>query len=409
MTQLHHFLTRRICFVLTFISVLLAFHASSAASNKENFRGIKIRIKADDAPDSQAVEEIYLYSKSYALVIGIDNYHNGWPRLSNAVADAAKVAEGLTEKGFEVTFKKNLSSKELKVVFEEFFILKSEDSQARLFVWFAGHGHTLDGNGFLVPNDAPSPTAKAARFKYMALSMRRFGEFMRLANFRHTLVVFDCCFAGTIFETLRSTPPPTITPMIKYPVRQFLTSGDSNQSVSDNGLFAKLFLRAIKNQEGADLNSDGYLTGTELGYFMSDRITKLTNARQTPRCGKLLDEDYDRGDFVFLLPPKVSQKNPHPQPKINLFVNKTPKNAIINLQNIEENFYQGIALPTGKYLIEVKAEGYINRDQWVTLESGGQKHVDIKLERIPSPAPAHNASTTPSAKKAVRNLPPISF
>nr|VFK20149.1 MAG: Caspase domain-containing protein [Candidatus Kentron sp. LFY] len=244
-----------------------------------------------------------LYGASHALVIGIDAYDSGWPRLSNAVRDAELVAEALEGQGFSVTLEKDLDSGALKDAFERFFTFKGQDPQARLLVWFAGHGHTLDGEGFLVPADAPHPK-KVARFKYKALSLRRFGEFVRLARAKHALGVFDSCFAGTVFTTQRTRPPPAITHATTLPVRQYVSSGDENQEVSDDGRFRKLFIRALEGKaSNADANRDGYLTGSELGMFLSDRITNLTHARQTPRYGKLRDEDWDRGDFVFVTKP----------------------------------------------------------------------------------------------------------
>ena len=249
-------------------------------------------------------EEVRLYGASYALVIGIDTYTGGgWPRLSNAVKDAELVATELRKRGFDVTFETDLKSAELKSAFEEFFILKGTDPTARLFVWFAGHGHTIEDEGYLVPADAPSPETNKALFKLKALNMRRFGEYVREAESKHAFAVFDACFAGTIFSTQRSRPPPAITHATTMPVRQFLTSGDANQKVSDDGKFRKLFLRALRGEEKrADANGDGYVTATEIGLFLQDRVTNLTRTRQTPRYGKLNDEDYDLGDFVFAMP-----------------------------------------------------------------------------------------------------------
>ena len=448
-------------------------------------RGIKVRIKAQDKVGAPVEEEVDLYSKSYALVIGNDNYSMGWPRLSNAITDAKDVAEDLQKRGFDVTLKTDLTSKELKEVFEEFFIFKGDDPDARLFVWFAGHGHTIDGNGFLVPVDAPSPE-DGARFKYMALSMQRFGEFVRLAKSKHTLAVFDSCFAGTIFSTSRSRPPAAITRLTTFPVRQFLTSGDSDQTVSDDGRFRKLFLRAIDGEDEADFNHDGYVTGTELGLFISNRVTDLTNAKQTPRYGKFLDEDFDRGDFVFALPQKeviplkstvsiqsnvsganvlldgkyightdlrtavvspgkhqlkIEKKgfrthsqstlfkegremtlyinliaNPPPKPpepvalpKANLYVASNPSDATVRIENSDEEFYQGIALPPGKYLIVVEAEGHKTRNRWVTLKSGKKEYVNVELEWNEPPASAAENQPPPKQKTKSRTLPPISF
>lgn len=286
-------------FTLT-IAVIFSFLWISSTLATSETRGIRVKLLTKESPGAPVAEEVNLYDSSYALVIGIDNYTQGWPRLSNAVRDAKLVAEELRRKGFEVTLKTNLKSNELEQVFKEFFIIKGDNTQARLFVWFAGHGHTLDGEGFLVPADAPRPD-KGIQFRLKALSMRRFGEYVRLAQAKHAFAVFDSCFSGTIFTTQRSSPPIAITRVTALPVRQFLSSGDAQQQVSDDGMFRKLFIRAIRGEERADANGDGYLTGSELGLFLTDRMTNLTRGAQTPRYGKLRDPDYDRGDFVFLL------------------------------------------------------------------------------------------------------------
>ena len=286
-------------FTLT-VAVIFSFLWISSTLAASETRGIRIKLRTKESPGAPVAEEVNLYGSSYALVIGIDNYNQGWPRLSNAVRDAKLVAEELRRKGFEVTLKTNLKSKELEQVFKEFFIIKGDNTPARLFVWFAGHGHTLNGEGFLVPADAPR-TDKGAQFRLKALSMRRFGEYVRLAQSKHVFAVFDSCFSGTIFTTQRSSPPIAVTRATTLPVRQFLSSGDAHQQVSDDGMFRKLFVRAIRGEERADANGDGYLTGSELGLFLTDRMINLTRSAQSPRYGKLRDPDYDRGDFVFLL------------------------------------------------------------------------------------------------------------
>ncbi|MGA1105021.1 MAG: hypothetical protein ACO3T7_15465, partial [Pseudomonadales bacterium] len=88
-------------------------------------------------------------------------------------------------------------------------------------------------------------------------------------------------------------------------MRQFLTSGDADQTVSDDGQFRELFVRAILGEEPADANGDGYLTASEIGMYLGDRITNLTESAQTPRYGKLRDKDFDRGDFVFVIDPNL--------------------------------------------------------------------------------------------------------
>ncbi|MFT7133358.1 MAG: hypothetical protein ACI81O_002074 [Cyclobacteriaceae bacterium] len=275
---------------------LASWQALSAAK-----RGISVNVKASEAANAPTTETVELYGRSYALVIGNDDYVNGWPKLSNAVKDAELITEALEARGFEVELHKNLNSDELNTVFKKFFILKGDDPNARLFIWFAGHGATVGGEGYLIPVDAPVPS-KGAAFKYSSVALRDFGTYMRQAVSKHAYAVFDSCFAGTVFTSQRALPSSAITRATAMPVRQFLTSGDVDQTVSDDGAFRELFIRAINGDERSDANSDGYVTASELGMFLGDRVTNLTQSLQTPRYGKLRDKDFDRGDFVFVLP-----------------------------------------------------------------------------------------------------------
>jgi TPR repeat protein len=276
--------------------VLLVIPAANAAS-----RGITVQLRASEAKNAAVTGEYQMYNESYALVVGIDEYTQGWPRLSNAVKDAELIAAALEEKGFDVELHRNLGSDALMQVFKRFFILKGENPDARLFVWFAGHGATVDGEGYLVPADAPI-ISEGASFKFSSLALRDFGTYMRQSSSKHVYAVFDSCFAGTVFSAQRAMPPAAITRATTLPVRQFLTSGDADQTVSDDGQFRDLFIRAIRGEERSDANGDGYLTASELGMYLGDRVTNLTESAQTPRYGKLRDRDFDRGDFVFALP-----------------------------------------------------------------------------------------------------------
>ena len=275
-------------------------HPSEAAT-----RGLSLEIKASEAPNAPTVETVNLYTRSYALVIGINDYGRGWQRLSKAVSDARRVSKALEKHGFDVTLRTDLKSNDLAATLKNFFIKKGRDPDARLFVWFAGHGATVDGEGYLIPTDGAAPSDEVG-FLEKSLSLRDFGKFARYAKSKHVFSVFDACFAGTIFNVARSRTPPAITRVTTEPVRQFLSSGDAGQEVSDNGEFASMFIEALEGRSRADANADGYLTGTEIGENLTYRMTNVTNNRQTPRSGKLRSAKFDRGDFVFRLGGDVS-------------------------------------------------------------------------------------------------------
>lgn len=245
-----------------------------------------------------------LYRSSHALVIGNDDYRGGpreWSRLGKAVSDAQIVRDALDRHGFNVSFLSNLPSAELKAAIRNFFIKNGSDKDARLFVWFAGHGHTAHGEGYLVPVDAPHPD-QDVEFRLSAVSMREVAGWMREARSKHILAVFDSCFSGSIFRATRNTQVPSaaILHYAQHPIRQIITSGSAQQEVLDDGFFAQTFVRAIMGQDPtADQQRDGYVTGHELATFMRHKITDRNGGRQSPQYGEIADNDSERGDFVF--------------------------------------------------------------------------------------------------------------
>jgi formylglycine-generating enzyme required for sulfatase activity len=286
--------------VLAALSVAVLWLVALTQPSEAATRGLALEIKASEAPNAPTVETVNLYTKSYALVIGINDYDRGWQRLSKAVSDARRVAKALEKHGFDVTLRTDLKSDDLAATLKDFFIDRGRDPNARLFVWFAGHGATVDGEGYLIPTDGAALTDEKG-FLRKAISLRDFGKFARYAKSKHVFSVFDACFAGTIFNVARSRTPPAITRVTTEPVRQFLSSGDAGQEVSDNGEFASMFIEALEGRSRADANADGYLTGSEIGENLTYRMTNVTNNRQTPRSGKLRSAKFDRGDFVFSL------------------------------------------------------------------------------------------------------------
>ena len=90
--------------VLLLLAGAISAHAAS--------RGLRVELRQSEATGAASAGSVQLYQKSYALVIGIDAYKGGWPRLSNAVRDAKAVAGVLRLRGFDVTLKTNLDATE---------------------------------------------------------------------------------------------------------------------------------------------------------------------------------------------------------------------------------------------------------------------------------------------------------
>ena len=86
---------KRLVFIIA--SLLLIIVSFSPSDAKE--RGIEVKFHQNELPGSPIIGDTEMYKNSYALVIGINNYTQGWPRLSEAVHDAELVADTLRKKG----------------------------------------------------------------------------------------------------------------------------------------------------------------------------------------------------------------------------------------------------------------------------------------------------------------------
>src|SRR6266699_2525050 len=188
----------------------------------------------------------------------------------------------------------------------------------RLLFYYAGSGYTAkpayalnnqeDWMGYLVARDAPLPTVDPEGFRRHALSMERFASLAREIQAKHALFLFDTCFSGAIaFALARSrlaSPSDNtnleITSQTIEHVRQFISAGTADQKAPDVSLFRRFFVEALEGDTEADRNGDGYVTGSELGQFLQEKVTIASQGTQTPQYGKMSDPRLNRGEFVFI-------------------------------------------------------------------------------------------------------------
>ena len=259
-------------------------------------RGIKVSIK-----DPQG-ENISLYSNSYALVIGASDYKRGWPQLRGVIDDVEAVKSSLEKNGFTVEVVTDPDKNELTSSIENFINKYGMEVDNRLLFYFAGHGYTSKSSygedmGYIVPVDAPNPNMDSKGFFAKSVDMQIIEVYAKHIQSKHALFVFDSCFSGSIFALSRAIPQ-SISSKTAQPVRQFITSGGADEQVPDKSVFAKQFVSGISGE--ADLNNDGYVTGSELGQFLQDTVINYTRGSQNPQYGKIRNPKLDRGDFVFV-------------------------------------------------------------------------------------------------------------
>ncbi|MEC7640963.1 MAG: caspase family protein [Nitrospinota bacterium] len=248
--------------------------------------------------------QIGLYRESYALLIGVSDYSGRWPSLPGVGEDLEAVQSVLQRMGFAVFKVLNPNRNELNDSIDSFINNYGLERDNRLLLYFAGHGHTITpkygGNemGYIVPRDAPNPSRDEKGFLRLAMSMQNIEVYARNIQSKHALFLFDSCFSGSIFSLGRATPQ-IINLKTSQPVRQFITAGRAHQTVPDQSIFRRQFVKAL-NGDG-DLNQDFFVTVSELGQYLEDTVTNYSRGSQTPQYGKLRDPALDRGDFVFSL------------------------------------------------------------------------------------------------------------
>jgi hypothetical protein len=298
-TKRNFYLTRGLLIGVVSVAALLSW---SAATGQERGQTVRLRIGA-----ATTGQEIELYGASYALVIGVSDYTNGWSDLPGVREDLPVVKAALEKHGFRVTTVPNPTRRQFDDAVSHFIGAYGQRRDNRLLIYFAGHGHTLktqDGRrqlGYIVPADAPVPKANdTGEFKRFAVSMNEINNYAEQIEAIHALFVFDSCFAGTIFKSRSGGVPEAITDKIAQPVRQFITAGNERQSVPDYSYFRRAFVAALDG--AADDNRDGFVTGTELGEYLHRVVSNYTKRAQTPQHGKINNPDLNEGDLVFVAP-----------------------------------------------------------------------------------------------------------
>lgn len=245
------------------------------------------------------------YETSRALVIGINKYKNS-PPLEYAVNDAKEIRDVLIEElGFEdenITYLVDEEASRANIL-KQFLRFSCSDVKVddRLFVFFAGHGHTRTGFksevGFLVPYDADMDDAS---------TFIRWDEFTRNAELiraKHILFVMDACYGGLAVQRDSSVGSSRfLKDMYQRRSRQVITAGKANETVADSGgplpnhsVFTGYFIQGIR---GDAANEHGVITANSLMSYVYTKVSSDINSEQTPHYGQF-DGD---GDFIISTP-----------------------------------------------------------------------------------------------------------
>jgi hypothetical protein len=205
---------------------------------------------------------------------------------------------------------------------------------------------------------------------------------------QQALFVFDSCFSGTILQQRGSgAEPALITQLRNRPVRMFITAGNAGETVPARSDFAPAFAAAL-NEGLADLNKDGYTTGTELGMYLQNYLSRF--GRQTPWYGKINDPALAAGDFVFRSGRKSESPPMDEGPRLaRLNVTSSPAGASVfvdgRLLGITPVVLTDVT--AGVRRVQLRADGFESRSWSLDLSAGDSRSLDADLTPVRRSAP----------------------
>ncbi len=241
-----------------------------------------------------------LYYRSWAVVVGIENYLVA-PKVPGASESAHAVAVALRGLGFDEVIElqdKDASFKRLMQILND-YLPRKVGRQDRVVIFFAGHaGITQDFQskelGYLVPWDAQlTNTNKIVTFDHLK-------EFSRRSASKHMLLLFDANIRG--WEV--SAPQPLslegrLSPEDDTEKRavQVLTAAEKAETVghvSGQSVFAEAVVAGLKG--AADLNQNGWVMASELAEHVKQEVEAGTKGAQHPQFVQLEGD----GDVVLV-------------------------------------------------------------------------------------------------------------
>jgi uncharacterized caspase-like protein/galactitol-specific phosphotransferase system IIB component len=253
------------------------------------------------------------YEKQFAIVIGIDKYHNEQlETLQNAVNDARAISNMLKKFGFEVLELYNQQATKRNIIDAISQISRQTKNNDSHIFYFAGHGKgfTLENRervGYILPYDTKLSIYENDIIAYddEAIPLSTIKKYAKNMKAKHIALIFDSCFSGLAMkrgiELAKKNNMEYYNDLLSRKAINILTAGD-DQPVSDgtgHSPFTRALLQGL-DQKGIDIiDRDGYVTFSQMATYVKEKVEKATGRRQRPQFDNLSFED---GDFVFMLP-----------------------------------------------------------------------------------------------------------
>ncbi|MEE2858326.1 MAG: caspase family protein [Candidatus Neomarinimicrobiota bacterium] len=248
-----------------------------------------------------------IYDESWALLIGINEYQNV-PPLNYAVNDAVAVKDmliesyGFKEENIILIIDEEATKTNIIQGFSD--ILTNAKERDRVVVFYAGHGDTYKlpsggDMGYLIPVDGDLDNLYVS-----SIPMKSVYDIADMSYAKHIMYLVDACYGGLTLNTRglkKAITPEYLKRMTRERGRQVITAGGKDEEVIEkpewgHSAFTRNLLKGLGDGL-ADENSDGVITGDELGGFIKNRVVVDVDGAHTPQKGRI---GSDMGEFVFI-------------------------------------------------------------------------------------------------------------
>ncbi len=184
-----------------------------------------------------------------ALIIGNDTYEFV-ARLQNARADAEAMAKSLSDLGYNITFKTDLSDKGMRATIRQF--KESVNSGDEVLFFYAGHGLQLGGTNYILPTDIKGESED--QVKDEAMQLQRLLDDMSEKKAKFTLALIDACRDNPFPRRGRAIGGRGLAPTTAASGQMIIFSAGFGQQALDkvgpgdrspNGLFTRILLEEM--------------------------------------------------------------------------------------------------------------------------------------------------------------------
>ncbi|MBL7876654.1 MAG: caspase family protein [Cyclobacteriaceae bacterium] len=234
--------------------------------------------------------------KNRALIMGVSKYKHegiGLQSLDNPTKDAQLLYDMLTANytfdPADIILLKDPTRQEIIDSFDKLSEVTTKEDN--VLVFYAGHGvwDKQKELGYWLPSDAELKSKSA----WIANSQIKDYLSDNVIRSKHTLLITDACFGGSIFKS-RSVTTETvvrINELYKEPSRKAMTSGNLSV-VPDKSIFIQQLLKKLGD------NEDDFLPAQQLFSRMYEPI--VNNATTNPLYGTIQGAGDGGGDFIFI-------------------------------------------------------------------------------------------------------------